>query len=55
MLLYSIKGRVIEEGTLDALIARNGTYHDIFSAMANSLNLDKITGTLEEDADQETQ
>lgn len=40
------KGRVMEQGTHEQLYAQNGKYHEIFSAMASSLNLDKITDTL---------
>ena len=40
------KGRVMEQGSHEELYARNGKYHEIFSAMANSLNLDKISDTL---------
>lgn len=40
------KGRVVEQGSHEQLYAQNGTYHEIFSAMANSLNLDKISDTL---------
>lgn len=42
------KGHVMEQGTHEDLYARNGKYHEIFSAMANSLNLDKISDTLNE-------
>ncbi|RUA15942.1 MAG: ABC transporter [Flavobacteriia bacterium] len=40
------KGRVMEQGTHEQLYAQNGKYHEIFSAMASSLNLDKISDTL---------
>ncbi|WP_108423718.1 ABC transporter ATP-binding protein [Flagellimonas amoyensis] len=40
------KGQVMEQGTHEQLYAQNGKYHEIFSAMASSLNLDKITDTL---------
>ncbi len=40
------KGRVVENGTHESLYAQKGTYHDIFMAMANSLNIDKIKETL---------
>lgn len=39
-------GRVVEEGLHDDLYDKQGTYHDIFSAMANSLNIEKIARTL---------
>ena len=42
------KGKVMEQGTHEELYARNGTYHEIFNAMAQSLNLDKISDTLNE-------
>ena len=40
------KGRVMEQGTHEELYSKNGKYHEIFSAMANSLNLEKISDTL---------
>lgn len=40
------KGRVVENGTHESLYAQKGTYHAIFMAMANSLNIDKIKETL---------
>lgn len=40
------KGRVMEQGTHEELYAKNGKYHEIFSAMASSLNLEKISDTL---------
>lgn len=40
------KGRVVEKGIHEDLYDRRGTYYKIFSAMANSLNLDKISKTL---------
>ena len=39
-------GRVIEEGTHKDLYQNESAYFDIFNAMANSLNIDKITDTL---------
>lgn len=42
------KGKVIEQGTHEKLYNNKSVYHDIFNAMANSLNIDKITDTLEE-------
>ncbi|WP_394344123.1 ABC transporter ATP-binding protein [Aureibaculum algae] len=42
------KGKVIEEGTHEELYDNESTYHEIFNAMANSLNLDKITDTMNE-------
>lgn len=40
------KGRVVASGTHEELYEQKSTYHQIFSAMANSLNLDKITQSL---------
>lgn len=39
-------GRVIETGTHAELYARHGKYYEIFNAMSDSLNLDKISQTL---------
>lgn len=41
------KGRCVEKGTHDALYDNKGTYHQIFMAMANSLNIEKITQTFD--------
>lgn len=41
------KGKVVEDGTHEELYDQKGTYYDIFSAMANSLNIDKITKSLQ--------
>ncbi len=43
------KGRVVEDGTHEELFDQHGTYHQIFSAMANSLNIHKITESMKED------
>ncbi|WP_430613236.1 ABC transporter ATP-binding protein [Flavobacterium sp. JP2137] len=40
------KGRVVEMGTHDTLYDEKGTYYDIFTAMANSLNIEKITQSM---------
>ena len=40
------KGRVVEDGTHEQLYDNKGTYFRIFSAMANSLNIDKITKSM---------
>lgn len=42
------KGKVIEEGTHEDLYDNESVYHKIFNAMANSLNIDKITNTMNE-------
>ncbi|WP_394364213.1 ABC transporter ATP-binding protein [Formosa algae] len=42
------KGKVIEEGTHESLYDNESSYHDIFKAMANSLNIEKITKTMNE-------
>lgn len=39
-------GRVVETGTHEELFAQGGKYFEIFSAMSDSLNLDKINHTL---------
>nr|WP_038533378.1 ABC transporter ATP-binding protein [Formosa agariphila] len=40
------KGKVIEQGTHEDLYDNESVYYDIFNAMANSLNLNKITDTM---------
>ena len=40
-------GRVVEHGTHEQLYGRDGTYREIFNASARSLNLDKISHTLD--------
>ena len=40
------KGRVVEDGIHDTLYQKKGTYYRIFSAMANSLNIQKITESM---------
>ncbi|MEO9891084.1 ATP-binding cassette domain-containing protein, partial [Aurantibacter sp.] len=40
------KGKVIEEGNHEELYDNESAYHEIFNAMANSLNIDKITDTM---------
>lgn len=42
------KGKVVENGTHEDLYDLKGTYHHIFSAMANSLNIDKIKKSMQE-------
>ncbi len=41
------KGRLVESGTHEELLKQKGEYHQIFNAMANSLNFDKIKDSLE--------
>jgi ABC-type multidrug transport system fused ATPase/permease subunit len=41
------EGRVVEHGTHEALYDRDGTYREIFDASARSLNIDKISRTLD--------
>lgn len=43
------KGKVVETGTHDELLLKKNIYFSIFTAMANSLNLDKITSSLHTD------
>ena len=42
------KGKVIEEGAHEVLYDNESAYYEIFNAMANSLNLDKINDTINE-------
>ncbi|MBB1151088.1 MULTISPECIES: ABC transporter ATP-binding protein [unclassified Myroides] len=42
------KGQVVESGVHEVLYDNKQTYYEIFSAMANSLNLEKISQTLHE-------
>lgn len=41
------KGKSVEMGTHEELFAQKGYYYEIFTAMANSLNIEKITQTIE--------
>jgi len=45
------EGRVVESGTHEELYEMGGTYREIFNASARSLNLDKISRTLEIEED----
>ena len=40
------EGRVVEQGTHEELYKNKSAYYNIFNAMANSLNIDKITQTM---------
>ena len=42
------KGRVVEQGQHEVLYENKSTYFEIFNAMANSLNIDKIAKTMSE-------
>jgi ABC-type multidrug transport system fused ATPase/permease subunit len=44
------EGRLVENGTHDELYACAGTYREIFNASARSLNLERISKTLEPEA-----
>ena len=47
-IIYVLKeGRAVEHGTHEELYDRNGTYREIFNASARSLNIDKISRTLD--------
>lgn len=41
------KGKSVETGTHEQLYEQKGYYYDIFTALANSLNIEKITKTIE--------
>lgn len=41
------KGKAVEKGSHDDLYHLKGVYYEIFTAMANSLNIDKITQTFD--------
>lgn len=43
------RGSVVEDGTHEDLYEKHGTYHKIFSAMAKSLNIHKITESMKAD------
>lgn len=42
------KGQVVEDGTHEELYPNHSVYHRIFTAMANSLNIAKITKSMQE-------
>lgn len=42
-------GHVVESGTHEEIYHKDGVYKEIFDAMARSLNIDKISKTLDED------
>jgi len=47
--IYVMKdGRVVESGTHEEIYHQEGTYKEIFDAMARSLNIDKISKTLDD-------
>lgn len=47
-MIYVLKeGRLVEQGTHEELYENNGTYHEIFNASARSLNLEKISRTMD--------
>jgi ABC-type multidrug transport system fused ATPase/permease subunit len=47
-IIYVLKdGRVVEHGTHEELYENDGTYREIFDASARSLNIDKISRTLD--------
>jgi ABC-type multidrug transport system fused ATPase/permease subunit len=47
-IIYVLKeGRVVEHGTHEELYDNGGTYREIFNASARSLNIDKISRTME--------
>ena len=48
------EGRIVEHGEHDELYHQEGTYKEIFDAMAKSLNIEKIARTFDDDGDEET-
>lgn len=51
--LYAMKqGEVVEHGTHEEAYDQNGTYKEIFDAMARSLNIEKIAKTLDDDEEE---
>jgi ABC-type multidrug transport system fused ATPase/permease subunit len=49
MIFVLKEGRLVEHGTHEQLYENNSTYREIFNASARSLNLDKISRTLDMD------
>jgi ABC-type multidrug transport system fused ATPase/permease subunit len=47
-------GRVVESGTHEEIYHQEGTYKEIFDAMARSLNIEKISKTLDDDDDDDS-
>ena len=47
-------GHIVEHGEHHQLYHQEGTYKEIFDAMAKSLNIEKIAKTFEDDAEEET-
>lgn len=48
------EGRIVEHGEHHQLYHMDGSYKEIFDAMAKSLNIEKIAKTFEDDAEEET-
>jgi ABC-type multidrug transport system fused ATPase/permease subunit len=48
------EGQIVEHGEHHDLYHQNGTYREIFDAMAKSLNIEKIAKTFDEDEEEET-
>ena len=48
------EGRIVEHGEHEDLYHQDGTYKEIFDAMAKSLNIEKIARTFEDDSEEET-
>jgi ABC-type multidrug transport system fused ATPase/permease subunit len=47
-------GQIVEHGEHHELYRQDGTYKEIFDAMAKSLNIEKIAQTFEDDTEEET-
>jgi ABC-type multidrug transport system fused ATPase/permease subunit len=49
-MIYVLKnGRVMEHGTHEEVYRQNGTYKEIFDAAARSLNVEKISDTIDKE------